>query len=364
MIIVHKGGFSYFYSMDELQIHLRIREVIAETSDAFTYILETVDGQPIDYQAGQFLTFLIYLHGTEYRRSYSFSSTPGIDPYPSVTIREKQNGEISRHILHHWKAGDKITALQPSGRFTLPGHTAIPRDIFLLGAGSGITPLFSLLKDILHHEPAAHVKLVYSNTSEQRTIFHRQLQALAAEFPAQLHIIHLYSGESPDHMVRRLSNLSLEPLVLQQMRYLKEDAQFFVCGPPDYMRMVLLTLTFMGFREDQLHKENFVVNTAPQLARIGIPEDASLKDVTLHLRGGVHRFSIPGNRNILGAALAEGIAIPYSCKGGVCGSCTARCTKGKVWMALNNVLTDKEIEQGFILTCTGYAASAEVVIEL
>lgn len=120
----------------------------------------------------------------------------------------------------------------------------------------------------------------------------------------------------------------------------------------------------MGFEEGQLHKENFVVNTAPQLARIGTPEDSSMKNVELHLRGGVHILSIPGNHNILGEALAQGIAIPYSCKGGVCGSCTARCTKGKVWMALNEVLTDKEIEQGFVLTCTGYAVSAEVVIEI
>jgi len=364
MTVVHKGGFPYFYGMDELYIHLRIREVIAETSDAFTYQLETTDGQPLAYQAGQFITFLIYLHGTEYRRSYSFSSTPGIDAYPAVTIREKQNGEISRHIRHHWKAGDEITALLPSGRFTLQEYATSPRDIFLLGAGSGITPLYSLLKGILHNEPTAHVKLVYSNSSVQRTIFNRQLHELAALFPDQLHIVHLFSGESPDHMIRRLSNLSLEPLVNQQLRFRREDAQFFVCGPPEYMRMALLTLTFMGFDDTQLHKENFVVNTAPQLARIGTPEDTSVKEVELHLRGGVYKLSVPGDRNILNAALAEGIALPYSCKGGVCGSCTARCTKGKVWMALNNVLTDKEVEQGFILTCTGYAASAEVVIEM
>jgi ring-1,2-phenylacetyl-CoA epoxidase subunit PaaE len=350
--------------MDELYIHLRIREVISETQDAFTYRLETIDGRPLEYQAGQFITFLIDLHGTEYRRSYSFSSTPGIDPYPSVTIREKQNGEISRHILHHWRAGDQVTALLPSGRFTLPGHTTTPRDIFLLGAGSGITPLFSILKDILHNEPTAHVKLIYSNASEKRTIFHTQLQELLTKFPQQLHIIHLYSSDPPDQIIRRLSNLSLEPLVLQQLRYRKQDAQFFVCGPPEYMRMALLTLTYMGFEEEQLHKENFVVNTAPQLARIGTPEDSSTKTVELHLRGGVHKLSIPGNHNILGEALAQGIAIPYSCKGGICGSCTARCTKGKVWMALNEVLTDKEIEQGFVLTCTGYAVSAEVVIEI
>src|SRR6186713_3048049 len=117
--------------MDELYLQLRIKDIIKETPDAFTYRFEN----KIQYQAGQFLTFLITLHGTEYRRSYSFSSTPGIDEYPAVTIREKENGEISRHILRNWKTGDILTAIQPSGRFTLETSTS-PRDIFLLGAGS------------------------------------------------------------------------------------------------------------------------------------------------------------------------------------------------------------------------------------
>jgi ring-1,2-phenylacetyl-CoA epoxidase subunit PaaE len=352
--------------MDELHIHLRITEVIQETQDTFTYRLERTNGQPVPYQAGQFLTFLITLHDVEYRRSYSFSSTPGIDNFLAVTIREKQNGEISRYILRHWKTGDEVTALLPSGRFTIDTITTTPRDIFLLGAGSGITPLFSLLKYILHQEPSAHIKLIYSNTSKGRTIFYKQLQQLAGQYPDQLKILHLFSNEPTDDkiLLRRLSNSSLEPLIQQQLQYRKEDAQFFVCGPPDYMRMGLLTLTFMGFESAQVHKENFVVNTASQLARIGIPDDASLKQVTLHLHGGTYQLSIPGNRNILGAALLQHIPMPYSCKGGVCGSCTARCTKGKVWMALNEVLTDKEIAEGFILTCTGYAVSAEVVIEI
>src|SRR3954463_10778306 len=111
--------------MNELYLQLQIKDIIRETPDAFTYQFENT----IQYQAGQFLTFLITLHGTEYRRSYSFSSTPGIEQYPSVTIREKENGETSRHILRNWKIGDTLAAIQPSGRFTLE-HSTTPRDIF------------------------------------------------------------------------------------------------------------------------------------------------------------------------------------------------------------------------------------------
>ena len=347
--------------MDDLYLQLRITEIIKETPDAFTYRFENT----ITYQAGQFLTFLITLHGTEYRRSYSFSSTPGIDPYPAVTIREKENGEISRYILRNWKKGDILTAIQPSGRFTLTTSTT-PRDIFLLGAGSGITPLYSLLKQTLHQEPTAHVKLIYSNATHERTIFYDQLQTLQAQFKDQLHIMYLFSSDPPEDKItyRRLSNLLLEPLVNEQMRFKSTDARFFVCGPPDYMRMIMLTLTFMGFAEEQLHKENFVVNTSPQLARMGTPDDKTIKEVLLKTKQGEYKLSVPGNMTILNAAMAQGITLPYSCRGGVCGSCTARCPEGKIWMAWNEVLTDKEIAQGFILTCTSYPVSAAVKIEL
>jgi ring-1,2-phenylacetyl-CoA epoxidase subunit PaaE len=347
-------------------LRLRITDIIKETPDTFTYRLENTGPEPVAYQAGQFLTFIIQLHGAEYRRSYSFSSTPGIDPYLAVTIREKENGEISRYILRHWQVGDIVTAVQPSGRFTLDTLAETPRDIFLMGAGSGITPLFSLLKHILHHEPGARVTLVYSSPSRERTIFFQQLEALQDKFGAQLNCIYLFSNQAPEEqgLLRRLSNLLLEPLVNEALTHNKADAQFFICGPPDYMRMITLTLTFMGFNAGQLHKENFVVNTGVKLEKIGRPQDASVKKVVLHVGGHTHHMEVPGNQNILSKALEQGIALPYSCKGGVCGSCTAKCTSGKVWMAVNEVLTDKELSQGLVLTCVGYPVSDTVEISL
>jgi ring-1,2-phenylacetyl-CoA epoxidase subunit PaaE len=352
--------------MSELYLQLRITAVIRETPDTFTYQLEPVNGEMISYQAGQFLTFVVQLHGTEYRRSYSCSSTPGIDKQLAITVREKENGEISRHILRHWHVGQEVTALQPSGRFTLSALTNVPRDIFLIGAGSGITPLFSLLKHILHNEPTAHVTLLYSVPSHERTIFYHQLQALQQQFPAQLDIHYLFSVEPLDDrtLPRRLSNSLLENIVKEHLKYAPSLAQFFICGPPEYMRMGLLTLRFMGFDDAQLHKENFVVNTAPQLARVGVPDDAGIKDVTLRFHEREYTLKVPGNRNLLGEALAQGIALPYSCRGGVCGSCTARCLEGNVKMTWNEVLTDKEIADGYFLTCTGYIVSPQVSIEI
>jgi len=348
-----------------MYFQLRIADIIRETPGTYTYKLENITPEPLEYLAGQFLTFLITLNNKEYRRSYSFSSTPGVDPYLSVTIREKENGEISRYLIHTWKKGDIITSLEPSGRFTHEKTDTTEKDIFLLAAGSGITPVFSLLKQILTQEPAAHVKLIYSNTTPERTIFYEQLQHWQTRYPEQLQTIYLFSND-PDshHTYRRLNNILLEQLVNTHLRYQSANAQFFLCGPPDYMRTILLTLTFMGFAETQLHKENFVVNTDARLAKTPPPQDHDRKKVLIRYRNQEYELSVPGDQTILSNALANEVLLPYSCKGGVCGSCTAQCVSGKVWMPVNEVLTDKELAEGLVLTCVGYPASDEIILEL
>ncbi|MBO9729184.1 MAG: iron-sulfur cluster-binding domain-containing protein [Chitinophaga sp.] len=348
-----------------MYFQLRITDIIRETPGTFTYKLENTTPAPVEYLAGQFLTFLITLHNKEYRRSYSFSSTPGIDPFMSVTIREKENGEISRHLIHTWKKGDIVTALEPSGRFTYGDPVAAKRDIFLLAAGSGITPVFSLLKHILTNEPGAHVKLIYSNQTPETTIFYQQLQQWQTQFPEQLQILFLFSNDpDSDHTYRRLNNMLLEQLVTTHLHYARTDAAFFLCGPPDYMRMILLTLTFMGFQETQLHKENFVVNTDARIAKTPPPPDRQPKKVLIRYRNEEHHLEIPGNQTILSYALENEILLPYSCKGGVCGSCTAQCVSGKISMPVNEVLTDKELAEGLVLTCVGYPASDDIILEL
>jgi ring-1,2-phenylacetyl-CoA epoxidase subunit PaaE len=348
-----------------MYFQLRITDIIRETAGTYTYRLENTALEPVEYLAGQFLTFLIQLNNKEYRRSYSFSSTPGVDPFLAVTIREKENGEISRYIIRMWKKGDIVTTLEPSGRFTYePAH--IPaRDIFLLAAGSGITPVFSLLKQILIQEPGAHITLIYSNTTPERTIFHEQLQTWQKQYSNQLQCIYLFSNDPDSHHVyRRLNNILLEQLVNDHIRHHKTDAQFFLCGPPDYMRTILLTLTFMGFDEEQLHKENFVVNTDARIAKTPLPKDHNIRQVLIRYRNQEYYLAIPGDQNILSYALDHDVLLPYSCKGGVCGSCAALCTSGKIWMSVNEVLTDKELAEGLVLTCVGYAISEQVTIEL
>ncbi|MRG49106.1 2Fe-2S iron-sulfur cluster binding domain-containing protein [Chitinophaga sp. SYP-B3965] len=348
--------------MNDLYIQLRITAIIPETPDTFTYQFEEVNGKPVPYQAGQFLTFLITLHGKEIRRSYSLSSTPGIDPHLSVTVKRITNGEISRHIIRYWKVGDTVTSLLPSGRFTLESQPDTQRDLFLIAAGSGITPLFSILKHALKTETAAHITLLYSTRNKENTIFYQQILALQQQYPERLTILWLFS-DPEESAFRRMSNGLLEMLAPQHLKYDRELAQFFICGPSEYMRMVQFTLVFLGFNPAHIHKENFVINTEAKIARIQIPQDTSIKQVLLQVKGKEQVLEVPGNESILHAALRQDVHLPYSCKGGVCGSCIAKCTGGKVWMSVNEVLTDKELAQGLILTCTGYAQSDKVILE-
>jgi ring-1,2-phenylacetyl-CoA epoxidase subunit PaaE len=260
--------------------------------------------------------------------------------------------------------GDVVTSLQPSGRFTLESMPNTPRDIVLLGAGSGITPLFSMLQHALHFETAAHVTLIFSNRDERNTIFYQRIRALETQFAERFTVVWIFS-DPQDHVAlyRRMNNSLLETLAPQHLHHAPQLAQFFICGPADYMRTVQFTLTFMGFGAQQVHKENFVVNTEGKLKNTPLPQDASVKTVTLRHGGGEVTMEVPGNEAILHAALRKQISLPYSCKGGVCGSCTARCTEGKVWMSVNEVLTEKELGQGMVLTCTGYAQSEKVTLE-
>ncbi|HEX8529802.1 MAG TPA: FAD-binding oxidoreductase, partial [Cytophagales bacterium] len=224
-------------------LHLRIRRVIPLTPEATTFAFETLDGTPLPYQPGQFLTLLVTVNGRALRRSYSFSSAPGIDLYPAVTVKRIANGEVSRYLLTHWREGDQVTALPPTGRFTLGPSPVAPRDVFLVGAGSGITPLFSLLKALLRDEPASRITLIYSNQNEHTALFWRDINDLTARHP-NLTTIHLLGDPTPAtrQYLGRLNIGLLEKLVNEHLHLGRERAEFYVCGPFAYMRMVRMTL--------------------------------------------------------------------------------------------------------------------------
>ena len=357
-------GVKIFTLMTDEFLQLRIVRVSPETKspDPFavrSYFLEPLNGQSVSYQAGQFLTLILTHNGHEIRRSYSLSSAPG--ETLRLTIKRIQNGEISRFLVDTLRVGDVLTSLHPAGRFTLDDTQS--GDIILLGAGSGITPLFALLKQALWSHKARRVTLLYSNSTQESIIFRQELDDLQRQFPDRFKLHYLLSNP-PNNWTGlrgRLNNVMLEQLLPTLIGTSTPEAiRFYLCGPSDYMRMAQFSLVFNGFSREQLRQENFVID---RVVVVPPPLSAQERTVLIRFRGREVEIQVPAYKSILQAAWDEGIRLPFSCRGGRCSACMARCLSGHVHMTINDVLTERDLADGWVLTCTGYPESDDVVIE-
>ncbi|GAB3918612.1 ferredoxin--NADP reductase [Mucilaginibacter boryungensis] len=334
-------------------LQLQVEDIKWEAPDTATYFLRDVADKKIIYKAGQFLTLVFNHHNEELRRSYSISSSPD-EGRLAITIKRVPNGELSRFLLTHAKIGDIWQAVEPAGRFIVSNFEQA-KDIFFFAAGSGITPILSQIKYVLNREGKSKLHLIYSSRSAGNILFKASLDILQQQHHERLNIVHLLSNDA-----RRLNNVMAEQLVRQQARFDLQQAQFYLCGPFDYMRMIRLTLIYMGLPADNIRKENFVLETvtvsnartsfAPHKVRIVFGDET-------------HDIMAGENQSILQAALQNKIGLPYSCRAGICSTCTAKCKSGKVVMTVNEVLTDADLADGLVLTCTGYAVTDDVVIE-
>lgn len=334
-------------------LQLVVTDIRWETTDTATFFLAEKSGRKINYKAGQFLTLVFTHHDEEIRRSYSLSSSPD-EELLSITVKRIANGEISRFLLTKIKTGDVLNAMEPAGRFVFRDFTA-ERDLFFFAAGSGIAPIFAQIKYILGNPGKSRLTVFYSSLTQKSIIYRKELNNLEALHPDRLKIIHLISDEG-----NRLNNSRVEQLVGVNAHYKVTDADFYLCGPFDYMRMVRLTLLYMGIDTDRIRKENFVLETVPVTGGlINFPP----QNIRILFQGEWHDVPVGENQSILQAALQNHIPLPYSCRGGVCSTCVARCSIGRVVMAMNDVLTEADQAEGLILTCTGHPVTGDVSIE-
>lgn len=333
-------------------LQLKIANIIYETEYAYSYVLEELNGYTIDYKAGQFLALIFTINNREVRRSYSISSAPGVDKQLQITVKRVHNGEISRLLMDYYKIGDQLKATAPSGMFVLEEKTYENKDVIMLAAGSGITPIISLIKELLYKKNANAVVLIYQNRSEAETIFGKEIQNLSRQFPGKFTCIDFRSADHEEYYYRRLNNEKLEYLIPGYLKHNRGDANFYICGPESFMRMCQFTITLMGFKKEQIKKEHFVIDKPPAPPLIGNPQPCK---VSLLEQNIVFESTYP--KTILQSALDNGIALPYSCRGGRCSTCVAKCVSGEVLMTMNDVLTEKDLQSGLILTCVGYAVT-------
>jgi ring-1,2-phenylacetyl-CoA epoxidase subunit PaaE len=338
-------------------ITFRIETIRPETPESFTFFLHEVNGKTITYKAGQFLTLLLNINGREIRRSYSLNSAPSVDKNLSITIKRISNGEVSRYLTDHLKEGDLINTLLPAGRFIINNYN---EELYcFIIAGSGINPAFSLIKHLLNDTVKPKILLIYQNRNEQTSIFRQQLLLLQEGYKNRLTIIELFSQPANHHLQsKRLNNSLLEHLVSEQIQ--TTSVQFFLCGPPLFMKMAEFTLKTSGYAPSKIFKENFVIDTPPAPAFM---IDTEPRNITIFLKNNQHQLQVKYPQSILQAALQREVHLPYSCRGGRCSTCTVRLLSGKIKMSINDVLTEKDIEAGLTLTCVGYAET-DVVLQV
>lgn len=338
---------------------LKIRSVHEELKDFKTIVFE--EGHGIEYKPGQYLTLIRFDGEEEIRRSYSFTSCPSLNEPMTIGVKRIPNGAFSRFLVDHAKPGDEILTSGAGGIFTLPDKIRPQHQFIFFAAGSGITPVFSMVKSILSQHPLCKATLIYSSSSPEQTIFLHDLNQLKFKYPGTFSLIHFLSNNQ-DLLKARLNREFILDFVKSMNGGEKSDSLFYLCGPENYMRLCSYTLILAGVPADNVRKENFIARPLPKMAVA--PPDKNDHNIIIKQGEKQYSFTLHYPDTILKAARKAAVLLPYSCETGRCGNCVARCTSGKVWHSYNEVLTDKDLQDGLVLTCVGHPLGGDVVLEL
>ncbi len=361
---------------------LRIARVTRETDDAVTWTLEPppAEAAAFAFRPGQFLTLRAILDGREERRSYSICAGPG--EALRIGIRRVEGGVFSTWATTVPQAGDTVEAMPPDGRFGIPGlPVLIPgtmpraataetgRVIAAFAAGSGITPILSVIRTVLDAEPGSRVFLFYGNRSTGHILFRQEIDDLKDRHLARLSVFHVLSREEQDIPVLN-GHLDADRVRLLLRAVVPAAAidHALVCGPQPMIEALPPVLREMGVPADRVHVERFTPAPAdPSRPRATLaPTDGSAADtvtITVIHDGVTTRFPARADEAIIDAAIRAGRDLPWSCKGGMCCTCRGRVTEGKVEMAVNYSLEPWELDAGFVLTCQARALTRSVTVD-
>lgn len=321
--------------------------------------------QTFAYKQGQYITLKTSINGQEVRRTYSLYSSP-LSGQWRVAVKGIPEGIFSQYAIHALKAGDTLDALPPNGRFYTELNSAHTRKYMAFAAGSGITPVLSIIETTLQTEPGSSFILVYGNRNRSSILFKDELEALKNRYLSRFTLQYAFSQEKTELPLQQ-GRIDAEKCSLLFRRMVDPAAvdAFFLCGPQEMVFTVKNCLEANGVASGNIHFELFHSSKqqrAVQQENIGSGKNAST--VFLKLDGITSSFPLAtdGN-NILDAALQQGANLPYACKGGVCCTCKARLTKGEVVMDVNYALEPDEVAAGFILTCQSHPISDEIVVD-
>ncbi|MDE2427294.1 MAG: phenylacetate-CoA oxygenase/reductase subunit PaaK [Burkholderiales bacterium] len=347
---------------------LTVRQVSKETRDAvlvsFAVPAELQDAY--HYTQGQHLTLRTQINGEDVRRSYSICS--GVQEGElRVAIKRVPGGAFSSWANDTLQAGATLDVMPPMGHFNVPLSADNQKHYLAFAAGSGITPILSIIKTTLLAEPQSQFTLVYGNRASSTVIFKEQLAELKDRFLGRLNLVYVMSREQQDIGLfnGRITAEKCEQLLAHWIR-LDDIDTAFICGPEEMMHAVSATLQAHGMPKENIKVELFAASIPKHQHVAGDRPlfGRSACEVTLIMDGNHVNFSMDKDKeSILDAALKLGLDMRYSCKGGVCSTCRSKVTEGKVDMDINYALEDYEVARGFVLTCQSFPVTDRVVLD-
>ena len=340
---------------------LTIANIIDETPLAYTLVFSNADKRFFIYKAGQHCTLKITMNERTYYRTFSLSTSPSEQGKLAVTIKRVAGGRITNFIKDNLSNGAVIEASLPTGAMTFEPNPVRRCHYILIAGGSGITPLFSILKTILAEEPHSSISLLYANRNEEQIIFRSQLADLVQKHSERLFIKHFL--DEPISAEKQNDTQSGIGFALKERfgEELPMPIVAYLCGPQGMIEFAKEHLRFGGVVEENIHQESFASAAGTQVSANTVAPDWSARGIIT--RGSERQeISIGNNETILAAAERHEMDIPYSCRSGVCGTCKARCISGSVTMSDNSVLDERKLGEGWILTCQAVPTSETLEI--
>ena len=350
-----------FHSLKVLALEHPIKEATTITFDIPPSLYES-----FNYHPGQHLIIKFVVNGEEARRSYSLNSCPFKEEALQVTVKRVKGGLVSNFVGDHLKVGDELEVMIPQGRFYADIKGNEYKTYFLFAAGSGITPIISILKSVLIASPNSAVNLFYGNANQDTIIFRKELDDLREQHQERLQISYTLSEpktwQAWEQWKGRKGRIDAEAVewFITNHPPVAQSTEYYICGPGAMNVSIRNTLIGLQIPKELIHIEQFGGNIEELNTDINAIDNAKL---TATFDGEKHQLTIPEGKTILQVLKAANTNPPYSCESGVCGTCVAKVTKGKAEMRSCMALEDDEIEKGMVLTCQAQPVTEEIAIE-
>ncbi len=347
---------------------LRVKDIYKETVDCSVITFDVPENlhEVFDFSAGQHLTLRAIINDEDVRRSYSLCSSP-LDKEWKVAVKQIPGGIFSTYVNEDLKSGDVLQLMAPSGRFGVPIEKERPKNYIAFAAGSGITPMLSIIKTHLAAEPEATFKLLYLNRTVKSIIFKEEIEQLRNQYFGRFEIFYFLTKEQRDiELFNGRFNSEKLQILTDTLIDVSTTDEVFICGPEEMIFLVRDALVAAGLEKEKVHYELFVTGLSEEDKKRAVRlAEQKVEGIEVTIIDGGKEFHFTMTKeydNVLDAALGAGADLPFACKGGVCSTCKCKVEEGSIEMKINYALEEDEVAQNLVLSCQAVPTSDKVKV--